>query len=146
MSSEVERQRIRESLLQNKRFTDMPLGLQEVILNSPTASRQFETFLSKGGIIEPDSVEELAYYRGLEPPRIVVNRFKYEQAILPHRDDMRRSLFSIMAHEIGHDAIDYEAHPFRGSTEEEYVAYRAEHEAMAIQNTFPIFKELSATM
>ncbi|MDR1075516.1 MAG: hypothetical protein LBL59_04215, partial [Xanthomonadaceae bacterium] len=146
MSSEAERQRIRESLLQNEQFIDMPSGLREVILHSPTASRQFETFFSKGGIIRDDESEELAYYSGTESPEIVVSQFKYQEARLPHRDDMRRSLFSIMAHEIGHDAINYEAHPFRGSTEEEYVAYRAEHEAMAIQNVFPIFKELSETM
>ncbi|MDR1075687.1 MAG: hypothetical protein LBL59_05140, partial [Xanthomonadaceae bacterium] len=142
MSSEAEWQRIRESLLRNEQFIDMPLGLREVILHSPTASRQFETFFANSGVIEHRLDEELAHYRGTEPPRIVVNRFKYEQAILPHRDDMRRSLFSIMAHEIGHDAINYEAHPFRGSTEEEYVSYRAEHEALAIHNAFVIFKEL----
>ncbi|MDR1076685.1 MAG: hypothetical protein LBL59_10500, partial [Xanthomonadaceae bacterium] len=42
--------------------------------------------------------------------------------------------------------INYEAHPFRGSTEEEYVSYRAEHEALAIHNAFVIFKELKETM
>ncbi|MDR1077000.1 MAG: hypothetical protein LBL59_12195, partial [Xanthomonadaceae bacterium] len=105
MSSEAEwQQRIRESLLQNKQFTNMPSGLWEVILHSPTASRQFETFFSKGGIIDPDPDEGLAHYAGTEPPEIVVSQFKYQEARLPHRDDMRRSLFSIMAHEIGHDA------------------------------------------
>ncbi|MDR1074799.1 MAG: hypothetical protein LBL59_00370, partial [Xanthomonadaceae bacterium] len=146
MSTDTERQKVREALLQSEQFAKMPDGLKEVILHSPTASQQFEAFFSKGSIIRPDDREDLAHYRGTEPPQIVVSQFKYLEARLPHRDDMRRSLFSIMAHEIGHDAIDHEAHPFRGSTEEEYVAYRAEHEAMAIQNTFPIFKELSATM
>ncbi|MDR1076534.1 MAG: hypothetical protein LBL59_09640 [Xanthomonadaceae bacterium] len=143
MSTGTERQRIQESLLQNDEFTNMPDGLREVILNSPTASRQFEAFFSKGSIIRPDLGEELAHYRGMEPPQIVVNDFSYREARLPHRDDMRSRLFSIMVHEIGHDAIDHEAHPFRGSTEEEYVAYRAEHEAMAIQNTFAGYRVYS---
>jgi hypothetical protein len=146
MSNEAGQQRIREPLLQNKQFTDMPSGLQEVILHSSTTSRQFETFFSKGGIIRDDESEELAYYSGAELPEIVVSQFKYQEARLPHRDDMCRSLFSIMAHEIGHDAINYEAHPFRGSTEEEYVSYRAEHEALAIHNTFVIFNGLKEVM
>lgn len=51
------------------------------------------------------------------------------------------TLFSVLAHEIGHNKDDMVPFPSDG-TPEQYVQYRSTMEAKAIFNAFPIFNDL----
>ncbi|MGO1072489.1 XVIPCD domain-containing protein [Lysobacter sp. CA199] len=126
-------------------FQAMPSRMQDWILHSPHASEGFGRFFQKGGFIEAKEEVSLPYYHATEPPRIVVSKKDYDAL---HGPDAKRaielelSMFTTLAHEIGHDKFNPGAMPFIGQGEHEYVAYRAKLEAGAIFNAFPIFTEL----
>ncbi|MGO4780722.1 hypothetical protein AB4084_35120, partial [Lysobacter sp. 2RAB21] len=73
---------------------------------------------------------------------IHVNRNRYEFARLPEGWYSATGLFSILAHEIGHDKDGQAKFPPSG-TVEQYVQFRSEKEARAIFNSFPIFADLA---
>lgn len=126
-------------------FQGMPSRMQGWILHSPHASEDFAIFFQRDGFIEPKADVSLPYYHATEPPRIVVSKKDYDALHGPQAKsaiELELSMFTTLAHEIGHDEFNPGARPFGGQGEQEYVAYRAKLEASAIFNAFPIFSEL----
>lgn len=134
-----------EYLTAHSQFQQMPARMRDWILHSPRASEGFAKFFEKGGSIEPRDGVSLPYYHATEPPRIVVSQKDYEALRGPFAEraiESELSMFTTLAHEIGHDKFNPGALPFRGHGEDAYVAYRAELEGLAIFNAFPIISEL----
>lgn len=130
-------------LKQERKFLEMPEATQAWILASPNATRDFEAFFTKGGIIDPQPNVELALYSPQEPPVIAVNKKGWDTFTKKGADEYGQfKMFGTLAHEIGHDRYNTGTVPFTGKTADEYVQYRAELEAQAIFNAFPIFKDL----
>jgi hypothetical protein len=126
----------------NSGFIDMPTCIKGWILKSPNATADFNDFFAKGGRIVAEGAEEKASYRAEPRPEIHVNRNRYEFARLPEGWYSATGLFSILAHEIGHDKDGQAKFPPNG-TIERYVQFRSEKEARAIFNSFPIFADLA---
>ncbi len=129
-------------LRNNEQFKDLPERIQDLILKSPNASADFKDFFANGGRIEAVPDEKLAVYRSA-PERIIrINSDQYEFAKDPKYGAMpAETLFSVLAHEIGHDKDNMAPFPSNG-TPEQYVQYRSTMEAKAILNAFPIFNDL----
>lgn len=75
----------------------------------------------------------------------MVNKGAYDALHGPNAKQAIESelaMFTTLAHEIGHDKFNPGAMPFRGRCEDEYVEYRANLEAGAVFNAFPIITEL----
>lgn len=132
-------------LSQAPQFRQMPTAMREWILESPSATSQFDGFFARGGIIDQRAGIGLPYYSSEDPPRIVVDRGAWNAMLEPDASLWpQRHMFGTLAHEIGHDRFSTGSVPFAGATADEYVRYRAGLEANAIFNAFPIFKELEA--
>lgn len=126
----------------NSGFTDMPSCIQGWILKSPNATADFNDFFANGGRVVAEGAEEKASYRAEPRREIHVNRNRYEFARSPEGWYSATGLFSILAHEIGHDKDGQAKFPPNG-TVEQYVQFRSEKEARAIFNSFPIFADLA---
>lgn len=132
-------------LRNNAQFRRMPDHLQNLILKSQSASSDFRIFFAAGGEIQPDNNQSLAAYRSEPSRQILVNSKEYNFAYKsPEGNYVSERLFSIMAHEIGHDK-DRDARFPPNVSAEEYVRYCSTKEAKAIFNAFPIFADLRET-
>lgn len=130
-------------LKRDQEFLKMPERMQEWILQSEHATSNFADFFRNGGEINPLSGISLPYYESTEPPRITVNKEAWEKAREQNAlASPQRFIFGTLAHEIGHDRYNTGTVPFTGRTADEYVQYRAELEAQAIFNAYPIFKDM----
>lgn len=128
-------------LRDNSEFRNFPIRVQTLILKSPNASDDFMNFFVHGGKIVEDQAEPLAVYRRQPSREIIINRDLLMLTKTPQGDFAAERLFSILAHEIGHDKDHNMIFPSHG-TMEEYVQFCSEIEARAIFNTFPIFADL----
>lgn len=115
----------------NSGFTDMPPRIQDWILKSPNATADFNDFFAKGGRVIADDAEERAFYRAEPRLEIHINRGRYEFARSPEGAYSATGLFSMLAHEVGHDKDNQAKFPPNG-TAEQYVQFRSEKEAKAI--------------
>lgn len=131
-------------LNRTSQFDQLPERVRTWVNDSPMASGQFAQFFRDGGAIKPEAAEPLASYRERTPPEIAINPSYYPLVNLSGKSTelQEARLFAMMAHEIGHHAINSRSHPFTGTTREENVQYRAEHEARTMLNAFKIFDEL----
>lgn len=128
-------------LRDNSEFRNLPIRVQTLILKSPNASDDFMNFFAHGGKVVEDPAEPLAVYRAQPSPKIIINRDLLMLAKTPQGDFAAERLFSILAHEIGHDKdrnIIFSPH----GTAEGYAQFCSEIEARAIFNAFPIFADL----
>ena len=129
-------------------FQKLPAHVQSWVITSPLASAQFAQFFREGGIIVPDPNQPFAVYyehdAATKSPSIHINPSFYPLVNFEKKNTsfQESELFAVMAHEIGHHSINSRAHPFTGTTAEENIRYRSEHEAMAILNAFKIIDEL----
>lgn len=134
-----------EYLRSNDNFQRLPHRMQELILKSTNASSDFRAFFANGGEVVPDPEEGLASYRSEPMRRIHINSQHYRLAQSGTNGDyISERLFSIVAHEIGHDKDRNTRFPSNISAEE-YVQYRSLKEAKAVFNSFPIFSDLRNT-
>jgi hypothetical protein len=129
---------------QTEQFLKLPEQVRNWITDSPLATQQFAQFFRDGGKIQPQTGEPLAAYRERTPPEIALNPTYYPLVNLGGRSTeyQEARLFAMLAHEIGHHSINSQTHPFQGTTREQNVLYRAEHEAKTVLNAFRIFDEL----
>lgn len=132
-----------DSLKRNAEFLKMPEDIQNWILASPNAMQDFDGFFSKNGTIDTQRSAGLPVYLAQNEPRIVVDEEGWDALTRNGAEKYPQwHTFGTLAHEIGHDRFNTGTVPFNGETAEEYVNYRAELEAQAIFNAFPIFKDL----
>lgn len=132
-----------QKLQSEPQFQQMPAQIQKWILESPSATADFSDFFDRGGIFERREGLKLPYYSAEDPPKIVVDQSAWDAARAPDALAWpQRHMFGTLAHEIGHDRYNTGSVPFTGRTGDEYVQYRAELEADAIFNAFPIFRDL----
>lgn len=133
-----------ELLRETAQFRQLPDRVQGWVTDSPLASAQFAQFFRDGGTIKPEAGEGLASYRERVPPEIAINPSYYPLVNLGGKSTEYQEgrLFAMMAHEIGHHSINSRTHPFTGTTREQNVQYRAEHEGHTVLNAFKIFDEL----
>jgi len=127
-------------------FARMPERTKQWIRQSPHASEDFAEFFRKDGRIDSSQRLDLPYYQATEPPVIRIGSNTYDALRGPDAEKfllMEQSMFTTLAHEIGHDRYNTAAikFPVDGS-KEEYVDYRSKLEAQAIFNAFPIIDEL----
>lgn len=133
----------RAFLREQTQFREIPERMQSWILASSNAAQDFETFFAKGGIVDPQSGARLPAYLAQNKPRIIVDEAQWNSLKLSAVSGYAQfKMFGTLAHEIGHDRYNTGTVPFTGRTADEYVQYRAELEAQAIFNAFPIFKDL----
>lgn len=135
-----------EFLNKTPQFNQLPDRVRTWVSDSPTASSQFAQFFRDGGIIKPEAAEPLASYRERIPPEVAINPSYYPLINISGKSTeyQEARLFAMMAHEIGHHSINSRSHSFTGTTREQNVQYRAEHEARTMLNAFKIFDELRA--
>lgn len=131
------------ALQSEPQLQQMPAQIQKWILQSPNAVADFSEFFNRGGVFERREGIKLPYYSAEDPPKIVVDQSAWDAARAPGASPWpQRYLLGTLAHEIGHDRYNTGSIAFTGRTGDEYVRYRAELEANAIFNAFPIFKDL----
>jgi hypothetical protein len=132
-----------QALRDHPNFQDIPGKIQEWILASPHATDAFDSFFSKGGVIESRPEVKLPLYSPEPVPTIRINDAQWKALRQKDAPEYpQRHLFGTLAHEIGHDRYNTSNVLFTGRTEEAYVQYRAGLEAQAIFDAFPIFKDL----
>lgn len=142
MNDRVDNDNVRR-LHESTEFQGMPKRMQEWIKASPSAASDFADFFGKRGVIGTEDEAELPYYSPKDPPAIIVPSEKWQSMQrLDALEYPQFKMFGTLAHEIGHDRFNTGTVPFTGRTADEYVQYRAELEAQAIFNAFPIFKDL----
>ena len=135
--------RLLHTLEESDQFQAMPAKMQDWILESPNATRDFAGFFRRGGAIESGTNTPLPYYKEEQPPKIYVNEGQWSALQKQGAPEWpQRHLFGTLAHEIGHDRFNTGTVPFTGRTAEHYVQYRSGLEAQAVFNAFPIFKDL----
>lgn len=133
----------RAFLREQAQFQKIPERMQAWILASPNAVQDFETFFTKGGIVDPQPGARLPLYSAQNKPLIIVDEAQWNSLKLSAVSEYAQfKMFGTLAHEIGHDRYNTGTVPFTGRTADQYVQYRAELEAQAIFNAFPIFKDL----
>lgn len=135
----------RNYLRNDERFREMPQRMQAWILESDHAASDFAAFFRNGGDIVSDTRTHLPYYHPTEPPKIVVDEAAYSGLKgAPQSSTIlaELSIFTTLAHEIGHDKYNTATMPFRGGSAEDYVKYRSDIEARTVFNAFPIFRDL----
>lgn len=130
-------------LEESGQFKAMPAKMQEWILESPNATRDFADFFRRSGEIESNPDARLPYFKEGQLPKIVVERDAWDSLQTPDAPVWpQRHIFGTLTHEIGHDRFNTGSIPFTGRTADDYVQYRSGLEAQAIFNAFPIFRDL----
>jgi len=127
----------RQFLESQPEFLKLPTALQEIVLNSPSATAAFAQFFAQGGTINGVAMSGAQYWDG-NPPRIDINQSLLSSALAAqasgNADNAQyysRQLAGLLAHEVGHFMTDHLDWDTSGNLNE-YIIYRTRLESLAI--------------